>query len=957
MIVLIVAKTRRGTGACVGGISAEGRSVRLIAHDAATNERAGLEYQVGDVWELETSPATGIVPPHVEDVVVRTGRRLRSSDDPVSAIMKFMPPVQGGPDLLFQGLAQRARSGALYIASAAGLPEFSTGFWRPDRPLLREETGKRIRYRYVAPGSSSSLVFVGFQDPPPAIEAGAVVRVSLAHWWRSDDHPEDELRCYLQLSGWFPSPDGCTRAATGLQAAPLSRGASTSPTGPADLPSPLPPDVEGCMPDARARLKSVFGHDAFRPLQEQIVRNLLSRRDTLAVMPTGSGKSLCFQLPALLLDGLTVVVSPLVALMQDQVDGLRQLGVPAVFLNSTQTYAEYRVAAQQVRARRARLLYVAPETLLKPEILVLLEGARPALFVIDEAHCISAWGHDFRPDYRELLRVRLRFPQAVCAAFTATATPRVQEDIRECLALGRGDVFIASFNRENLYLAAQPRRDEHEQILEFLLRHPGQPGIIYAPTRLDVELMSARLAGEGFSILPYHAGLDAETRRANQRSFQNDDVQIIVATIAFGLGINKPNVRWIVNTALPENLETYYQQIGRAGRDGERADCLLLHSTADVVLTQRFIREGAASERAGRKARLEAMALFAQSGDCRRSRLLAYFGESLPAQRCGFCDNCEIGGGAGLLADVTEAARLFLQGVLQTGQRFGRSHVAAVLRGSRSRDVRRTGHDGTPVHGAGRALAAKDWESLAEQLVRAGYLEREQEHATLRLTDRGRKALAGEPVAVAASGSPFDLSAGPGSSSSSAADSRGAAPISLSPLAPGHAAALSGNGPAPVDRPRAQPAPSPHSPEPGSIGAHPPRTRRVRRWKEVGSRFASGETVESLCLQYGVVRATILNHLCRFVAFGGTLAPGRVLDLCRMPDEQRAGALDALAELGEERLTPVFEALNGAVPYEELHVLRLYLRCLQSQVSSGASVGNTPSGHPYRIPAGSAGGE
>jgi ATP-dependent DNA helicase RecQ len=678
-------------------------------------------------------------------------------------------------------------------------------------------------------------------------------------------------------------------------------------------------------------------------------------------MPTGSGKSLCYQLPALLLDGLTVVVSPLIALMQDQVDQLRELGVAAAFLNHTLDYAQYGATAERVRHGRVKLFYVAPETLLKPETLVMLDCARPALFVIDEAHCISSWGHDFRPEYRQLLPVRERYPDAVCAAFTATATPRVQRDIREILDLSDADAFVASFRRENLYLEARPRGNGRAQVLEFLRAHPGGSGIIYCSTRDEVEQLADFLAGEGFAVAPYHAGLDSGTRSRNQRLFQNDEAPIVVATIAFGLGINKPNVRFVVNYTLPENVETYYQEIGRAGRDGLRADCLLLFSAADMGLIRYFIDQGAEGERAGRQARLQAMARYAETGGCRRAELLSYFGEDLTEPRCGFCDNCLAAESPGERVDVTDMARLFLQCVLQTQQRFGRAHIVGVLRGSRAKKVLGLRHDRVPTYGAGRAHSEAAWVALADQLIREGYLLHEMEHSTLRLTEKGRAVLSGEPVWVAASPSraaepaeraEYDAALFEQLRSLRRELARAAdlppyvifSDVTLTEMAaflphsPQSLLMLRGVGMRKLDQYgdrflaliRGYCAEHGLAEKPRPPEARPrshERTRSGGRSQEVGELFAAGSTVEDLCARYGVVRNTIVNHLIRYVQNGGRLDAGRVLALSRLQPDEQARALAAFAACGPERLTPVYEALGRAIPYDELHLLRLYLRC------------------------------
>ena len=382
---------------------------------------------------------------------------------------------------------------------------------------------------------------------------------------------------------------------------------------------------------------------------------------------------------------------------------------------------------------------------MRPETLLLLEQSRLKCLAVDEAHCISEWGHDFRPEYRQLQAVRRRFPQAVCLALTATATTRVREDIRRLLSIGADGEFVASFNRHNLFLAVEPRHDGLAQMLAFLEKHRGQAGIIYCGTRRQVDEADRGLERNGWPALPYHAGLDDEVRRQNQERFIRDEVPLMVATIAFGMGINKANVRFVVHYHLPKDLESYYQEIGRAGRDGLPADCLLLYSRGDAMVQRHFIDEGAESERPGRVARLNALVRYAEARDCRRVPLLAYFGETL-APPCGHCDNCVPVAEGGEATDVTEAARKFLSCVQRTGQIFGAAHIIAVLRGSRSKKVLASRHDTLATFGSGKEYSAEAWQELAQQFTRQGLLDADVEYGSLRLTPKGWQVLKGETV-------------------------------------------------------------------------------------------------------------------------------------------------------------------------------------------------------------------
>lgn len=750
MKVLIVAKTRRGSGACVGGITEEGRSVRLIARDATTNPHAGLEYNVGEVWEIKAGPDPTIVPPHVENIIVVTGRLVRRSKKLEETILRFMPPVEGGLESLFDGLTQATDAGALYVTARTGLPSRSTMFWVPGQALRIDTEGKRIRYRYPTTGGGRTLTFVGFQEPLQEIPAGTLLRVSLAHPWRPEDRPEEELRCFVQLSGWYLPTEVAGAKLGPVPVEPDEKRTCTVEVRPQTSARPL----AEALARARDILKHTFGFASFLPVQEEVVSRVLQKRDTLVVMPTGGGKSLCYQLPALVWDGVTVVVSPLVALMQDQVRQLQELEIPAACLNHMVAWSGWTTVTRALRRGEIRILYLAPETLQKPETLLLLEASKVACLAVDEAHCISEWGHDFRPDYRQLRDVRKRFANAVCLALTATATTRVRTDIHRQLDIPPEGEFVASFNRPNLFLGVEPRRDGLTQILMFLAKRQGESGIIYCNTRKQTEELCTGLNANGWMALPYHAGLEDDVRRRNQEQFIQDEAPLLVATVAFGMGINKSNVRFVVHAHLPKDLESYYQEIGRAGRDGLPAYCLLLHSRADAMVHRHFIDQGALCERPGRQARLEAILRFAEVRDCRRSPLLSYFGERFEAP-CGHCDNCRRGPQPADLADVTAAAQKVLSCAQLTGEVFGAAHLIAVLRGSKSEKVLSRGHDRLPMYGGGSEHSAEQWRELVREFLQLGLLDQDFRYGSLRVTAKGREVLAGnEKVRVPAMAAP-----------------------------------------------------------------------------------------------------------------------------------------------------------------------------------------------------------
>ena len=494
---------------------------------------------------------------------------------------------------------------------------------------------------------------------------------------------------------------------------------------------------------ARDTLRHVFGHDQFRGEQEHIVTHLCNGGDALVLMPTGGGKSLCYQLPALLRRGCAVVVSPLIALMQDQVDGLRQLGVRAAFLNSSLDAADAAQVERRFAAGELDLLYVAPERLLTPRFLSLLDRADVALFAIDEAHCVSQWGHDFRPEYRQLTLLHERWPDIPRIALTATADAPTRREIVERLALEDAQQFVSSFDRPNIHYSAVPRDDGRRQLLAFIDRHRDESGIVYCLSRKKVEAVAEFLVAHDIPALAYHAGLDAATRAQRQRRFLQEDGLVMVATIAFGMGIDKPDVRFVAHLDLPKSLEGYYQETGRAGRDGDPAEAWLVYGMGDAVLLRRMIEEGDASDDRKRleHGKLDALIGYVESTACRRQTLLAYFGEP-HAGACGNCDNCL---DPPQTWDATEAARKALSCVYRSGQRFGAAHVVDVLRGADTAKVRQFGHQTLSTYGIGSDLDARQWRGVFRQLLAAGLLEADLEsHGALRLTALATPLLRGE---------------------------------------------------------------------------------------------------------------------------------------------------------------------------------------------------------------------
>ncbi len=498
------------------------------------------------------------------------------------------------------------------------------------------------------------------------------------------------------------------------------------------------------MQDPQHILQHTFGYAEFRPPQGEIIDTVLAGGDALVLMPTGGGKSLCYQVPALARDGCAIVISPLIALMQDQVDALKQLGIRASFLNSTLPPFEAEAVEQQLLAGELDLLYIAPERLNQPRMLELLTRSRLALFAIDEAHCVSQWGHDFRSDYLKLTLLHEQFPQVPRIALTATADARTRAEIVSRLDLGEARQFIAGFDRPNICYRIAPRHNPKTQLLRFLKdEHPEDAGIVYCLSRNKTEQIAAWLCEEGFTALPYHAGLSSEMRAYHQSRFLKEDGVIVVATIAFGMGIDKPDVRFVAHLDLPKTVESYYQETGRAGRDGQPADAWMVYGLQDVIKLRQMMTnsEGSEEHKRAEQHRLNAMLGLCEITSCRRQALLGYFGEDLP-EPCGNCDTCL---NPVDTWDGTEAARMALSAAYRTGQRFGVNHLIDVLRGAENDRIFQWDHHLLPTHGVGKDLDANQWRSVFRQLVARGYFSVDLEgFGSLRLEPKCRPLLKGE---------------------------------------------------------------------------------------------------------------------------------------------------------------------------------------------------------------------
>lgn len=704
-------------------------------------------------------------------------------------------------------------------------------------------------------------------------------------------------------------------------------------------------------------LKNTFGYKNFRPFQKDIIDSILSKNDALVIMPTGGGKSLCYQVPALIFKGLTIVISPLISLMKDQVEQLKDLGVNAVFLNSSLSRDEYEYNFDLILQSKVKLLYIAPETLVVERTLNLLDSIELDCIAVDEAHCISEWGHDFRPEYRKIADIKDRFPGAVCVAFTATATPRVQQDIKKSLRLNNAKDFIASFNRSNLFLDIEPKTAGTEQTIKFLRRYPNQSGIIYCFSRKQVDSLYNTLSNAGFSVLPYHAGLPDEIRRTNQEKFIKDDVQIIVATIAFGMGINKSNVRFVIHFDLPKNIESYYQEIGRAGRDGLRSHCLLLFSYADIMKIRYFIDQKDEKEKRIAMQHLNALLGYAETGICRRIPLLNYFGENYEQEKCEMCDNCN--SLAKDLVDVTIPAQKFLSCVKRTGEIFGASHVIDVLRGSTSAKVIDNGHDKLTTYNIGKDYTKKQWLYLSHQFIHQNLLNVDQEHGSLKLTGKAYEALRGniqltariiedsEPRRDISMAENYDrnLFAELRKKRKELADKSHLPPYIIFsdktltematyfPVNKKEIMRIHGVGEVKFEKygqiflNEVIDYCLTNKIKPNGRELEPAQKKEVAKKKKhltSGEKFNNGLSVHDIMIETKLKRSTIIKHLWDFVQSHKLDNPERLLEESILTVEKREKVFFAFNELGADQLAPVYLSLKEKVSYDELHLLRIY---------------------------------
>ena len=701
-------------------------------------------------------------------------------------------------------------------------------------------------------------------------------------------------------------------------------------------------------------LREQFGYESFLPAQEKVIRKILKGESTLAVMPTGSGKSLCFQLPALMLEGLCLVVSPMISLMKDQVMQVRDLGIEARMYNSMMTQVEQQETLAAVVTKEVKLLYVAPETLLKDWFLSHLKAVQIDLIAIDEAHCISMWGHNFRPEYLQLSQLRGHFPKATFFALTATATPRVQKDICNLLTIPEENMIIESFDRPNLLLIVEPKQDSYNRLVRFLDLHPNESGIVYCMTRKRVDTTSDKLIADGFSALPYHAGLSDEVRHANQEAFIRDKTQIMVATIAFGMGINKSNVRFVIHMDLPKSLETYYQEIGRAGRDGLPSTCLLFYSIADFIALKRIILGHPDPQQNHiTQTHLDAMVRYCKSSRCRRTTILKWFGEHYTPDNCDMCDNCL--GEKAEKTDVSREAQIFLSAIYRARENATADEIIKILRGSEAKDILAAGYDKLSVYGIGKDTSSKDWFTLFSALRQHLGLEQDA-YYKLNLTPKSWAIMKGEEDFMMSKSVITQMVESDESQESGLlfdelrnlrrqlADERGFPPYivfsdrSLREMARAYPCdlqsfrdipgvgdhKLSEYGEAFVkvisdycEKHGVQP------PQPSPTVNSKPKEKSKSKSFIVAEYIKEGHNAQEAMLHFGIKLGTIVDHLMTYLEYDGELDPEQMREFYPIEPEAFQEISAAFRQVGLEALRPVRDHLQERYSYSELRLARL----------------------------------
>ena len=720
---------------------------------------------------------------------------------------------------------------------------------------------------------------------------------------------------------------------------------------------------------ARRILKETFGYDEFRLQQEAAITQILNKKDALVIMPTGGGKSLCYQIPALIFDGLTIVVSPLISLMKDQVEQLREYDIPSVFLNSSLRPEAYEYNVKKVMSGEAKLLYVAPETLLMDKTREMLNDINVDCFTIDEAHCISEWGHDFRPEYRQLSQVRKEFPNAVCVALTATATPQVQKDISKTLEFSDSESFLSSFDRPNLFLKIVDKKDGENQLLDFLYTRKNQSGIIYCFSRRQVDELSELLMEEGYSVRPYHAGLMPRDRAVNQRAFIRDDVRIIVATIAFGMGINKPNVRFVVHYDMPQNIESYYQQIGRAGRDGLRSDCVLLFSYSDIHKIKYFINKKKDKEKLVAEKHLDQLVKFLETQTCRRKPLMEYFGETYTEEKCNMCDN-DLSEGKGV-EDFTVQTQKFMSCMLRVDEEYGTGHIIDILRGSKNQKVLENEHEKLPTYAIGLEWSRDQWMQLSRLLLRQHYIKK-GEFGVIEVTEKAKAVLDGnENVFGVLDRTQVDVTDEDVVRTSSEieqdynrdlfellrekrkelADTDDVPPYAIFPdttliemayYYPQSKDALdtiygvgavkkAKFGDAFIGVIKTYAAGHDIMERQKSLLKKKKTSKTGEKHELVGNDFNDGSSIKLLAEKYGVKEVTILTHLKKYLDEGKELRLEGLLQASKLSDRQRDQVMKAFKKRGALMLRLAYDELKKQVGYDELRILQLYYLALENQ--------------------------